>query len=267
MPDPAPQTVSPAAPRPDVPALEIQGLRKVYGETVAADDVFLTVPSGSLFGLVGPNGAGKTTTLSMAVGLLRPDAGSARVFGHDVWADPVKAKSLLGVLPDGLHLPLRLSGRDVLHYLGPMWGLDRETVARRTEELLEVLDLSDAGRTLVVDYSTGMRKKLALATAMLHAPKLLVLDEPFESVDPVAAHTIRVILRRFTAGGGSVILSSHVMPLVESMCDHVGVISGGRVVASGPLDEVRGTQSLDEAFVDLVGGRTGGEEGLAWLVS
>jgi ABC-2 type transport system ATP-binding protein len=250
------------------PALELIKLRKAFDENVAADDVELTVPSGSMYGLVGPNGAGKTTTLSMAVGLLRPDAGIAKIFGTDVWEDPVRAKGMLGVMPDGMHLPLRLSGREVLHYLGPLWGLDRDSVAQRTDELLDVLELTDAGRTLVVDYSTGMRKKLTLATALLHAPKLLVLDEPFEAVDPISAHTIQAIMRRFTASGGSVILSSHVMPLVEAICDHVAVIAKGRVVASGSLDEVRAGHTLEEAFVDIVGGRgAGGEEGLAWLVS
>ncbi|WP_211302910.1 ABC transporter ATP-binding protein [Allonocardiopsis opalescens] len=245
----------------------MSGLRKAFGATVAADGVSLSVPPGSCYGLVGPNGAGKTTTLSMAVGLLRPDAGTARVCGADVWSDPVRAKTLLGVLPDGLLLPERLTGRELLHYLGLLRGLGRGTVADRTEELLDVLELAGAERTLVIDYSAGMRKKLGLATALLHAPRLLVLDEPFEAVDPVSALTVRAILRRFVASGGAVVMSSHVMALVEAVCDHVAVITGGRVVASGPVDEVRGGRSLEERFVDIVGERTGGEEGLLWLVS
>ena len=249
------------------PALALVGLGKMFGATVAVDAVDLIVPAGAMYGLVGPNGAGKTTTLSMAVGLLRPDAGRARVFGVDVWTEPDRAKALLGVLPDGLLMPERLTGREVLHYLGLLWRLDRDTVARRTEELLGVLDLAGAARTLVVDYSAGMRKKLGLATALLHGPKLLVLDEPFESVDPISASTIRAILRRFVAAGGSVVLSSHVMALVEAMCDHVAVLAAGRMVAAGPVAEVRGEQSLEEAFVHIVGGRTGGAEGLSWLVS
>jgi ABC-2 type transport system ATP-binding protein len=167
------------------------------------------VPGGSFFGLVGPNGAGKTTTLSMAVGLLRPDAGRSQVFGVDVWADPVAAKQLLGVLPDGLALPERLTGRELLAYLGQLRGLDRATVAARASELLEVLELTEAERTLVTDYSAGMRKKATLATALLHTPRLLVLDEPFEAIDPVSAATIGTILRRFVDAGGSVVLSSH----------------------------------------------------------
>jgi ABC-2 type transport system ATP-binding protein len=249
------------------PALQLEGLVKRFRETTAVDHLDLTVPRGSFFGLVGPNGAGKTTSLSMAVGLLRPDAGAARVFGVDVWADPVAAKALLGVLPDALALPERLTGRELLTYLGRLRGLDRTTVAARTEELLEVLELAEAEQTVVVDYSAGMRKKLTLATALLHTPRLLVLDEPFEAIDPVSAATIRAILRRFVDGGGSVVISSHVMVLVEQLCDRVGVIARGRLVAVGTLDAVRGGGSLDEAFVRLVGARVDATGGLSWLRS
>ncbi|HTF49174.1 MAG TPA: ABC transporter ATP-binding protein [Pseudonocardia sp.] len=249
------------------PALRLTGLSKRFGQTVAVDNMGLSVPPGSFFGLVGPNGAGKTTSLSMAVGLLRPDAGTVRVFGLDLWQDPVRAKALVGVLPDGLSLPERLTGRELLTYTALLRGLDRDTVAARADELLGVLELAEAERTLVIDYSAGMRKKIGLATALMHAPKLLVLDEPFEAVDPVSASTIRTILRRFVAAGGAVVLSSHVMELVEKLCDHVAVITRGRVVASGPVDAVRAGRSLEEVFVHLVGGRTGGAEGLSWLAS
>lgn len=248
-------------------ALHATGLRKAFGEHVAVDDVHLTVPAGSFYGLVGPNGAGKTTTLAMSVGLLRPDAGSVEIFGVDVWRDPVQAKGLIGVLPDGNAMPERLTGREVLTYLGLLRGLPAGVVAERADELLRVLELDSAERTLVIEYSTGMRKKIGLAIALLHAPRLLVLDEPFEAVDPVSGATIKAILRRFVDNGGSVIISSHVMALVEQLCDHVGVISDGRVVAAGPLAEVRGPGTLEDAFVDLVGARAGGTEGLAWLTS
>jgi ABC-2 type transport system ATP-binding protein len=256
-----------AQPAEQAPALQMSGLRKAFGATVAVDDVRLTVPRGSFFGLVGPNGAGKTTSLSMAVGLLRPDGGTVRIFGVDVWESPKRAKALVGVLPDGMALPERLTGRELLTYTGLLRGLDSATVAARADELLGVLELTGAERTLVIDYSAGMRKKIGLATALLHAPRLLVLDEPFEAVDPVSASTIRTILQRFVASGGAVVLSSHVMDLVEKLCDHVAVITRGRVVASGPVAEVRGDQSLEQAFVHLVGGRTGGGEGLSWLAS
>ncbi|MGH2588059.1 MAG: ABC transporter ATP-binding protein [Dehalococcoidia bacterium] len=247
------------------PALQIAGLSKTFGEKVAVDHVDLTVPAGTFYGMLGPNGAGKTTLLSMAVGLLRPDAGSARIFGIDVWTDPVQAKALIGVLPDGLALPERLTGRELLTYLGLLRGLEKQTVTNRAGELLQVLELDDAEQTLVIEYSTGMRKKIGLAVALLHAPRLLVLDEPFESVDPVSAATIRAILQRFVAGGGSVVISSHVMALVEQLCDHVAVIDRGRVVAAGPLEQVREGGTLEAAFVELVGARAAGTEGLAWL--
>ncbi|MEU1686482.1 ABC transporter ATP-binding protein [Micromonospora sp. NPDC005707] len=252
---------------PTTPALKLSGLTKRFGDTTAVDAVDLTVPAGSFFGLVGPNGAGKTTALSMAVGLLRPDAGTAHIFGTDVWTDPVAAKRLVGVLPDGLAMTERLTGREMLTYLGRLHSIPRDVLDERIDELLAVLDLERAHRTLVLGYSAGMRKKIGLATALLAAPKLLVLDEPFEAVDPVSAATIRSILRRFVAGGGSVVLSSHVMPLVEQLCDTVAVMSQSRVVAAGPLDEVRNGRSLDDAFVALVGARTAGEEQLSWLGS
>ncbi|MET7962188.1 ABC transporter ATP-binding protein [Micromonospora zamorensis] len=249
------------------PALRLIGLSKAFGDKRAVDNVDLEVPGGSFFGLVGPNGAGKTTSLSMAVGLLRPDSGRAEIFGVDVWADPVRAKELIGVLPDGLGMPERLTGREVLSYLGLLRGMEPEAVAKRSQELLEVLELDRADSTLVLEYSTGMRKKIGLATALLHAPKLLVLDEPLEAVDPVSAATIKVILQRFVAAGGSVVFSSHVMPVVEQLCDHVAVVTGGRVVASGPLDEVRGGSSLENRFVDLVGGQPVSAGELSWLAS
>ncbi|MEV0591012.1 ABC transporter ATP-binding protein [Nonomuraea cavernae] len=247
-------------------ALNIAGLAKTFGENIAVDHVDLTVPQGSFYGLVGQNGAGKTTTLAMAVGLLRPDAGTAHIFGTDVWADPARAKALVGVLPDGLAMPERLTGREVLTYLGLLRGLSEDVVAERATELLAVLELDDAEKTLVIEYSTGMRKKIGLATALLHAPRLLVLDEPFEAVDPVSAATIKTILRGFVEGGGSIVLSSHVMALVEQLCDHVAVIDKGRVAAAGPLAEIRGDATLEDRFVALVGfSSTPGTKGLSWL--
>jgi ABC-2 type transport system ATP-binding protein len=248
------------------PALELCGLRKSFGDKVAVDRLELRIERGSFFGLVGPNGAGKTTALSMAVGLLRPDAGTSRVLGYDVWSHPVEAKTRLGVLPDGESLPQRLTGAEVLTYLGLLRGLDGPLVQSRSDELLTVLDLQDAADRLVADYSTGMRKKIALAVALLHGPEVLVLDEPFEAVDPVSAATIRSILHGFTASGGTIVFSSHVMALVEQLCDHVAIVAEGRVVSSGSLAEVRGSGSLDDAFAELVGaGHEGGS--LSWFAS
>jgi len=245
-------------------ALRLRGLTKRFGAMTAVDRLDLDVPRGSFFGLVGPNGAGKTTTLSMATGLLRPDAGSAHVLGTDVWADPVAAKARIGVLPDGLRLFDRLTGLQLVTYAGLLRGMERDLVAQRVGELLAALGLTDAQDKLVIDYSAGMTKKITLACALVHAPRLLVLDEPFEAVDPVSARTIRGILEDFAANGGTVVLSSHVMDLVERICSHVAIIAGGQVRAVGTVDEVRGGMTLDDRFLDLVGGTTD-VEGLAWL--
>lgn len=248
----------------DIPALGMHGLWKRFGEKIAVAGVDLAVPQGSFYGIVGPNGAGKTTALSMATGLLRPDFGTASVLGTDVWQDPMEAKRLLGVLPDGVRLFDRLTGRQLITYAGLLRGMDRETVALRTEDLLAAMDLSGDQDKFVVDYSAGMTKKVALACAMIHAPRVLVLDEPFEAVDPVSAANIRDILHSFVASGGTVIVSSHVMDLVQRMCSHVAIMSDGHILLAGPVDEVRGDQSLEDRFVDLVGGRREGER-LAWL--
>lgn len=263
-PSPHPPAAPPVGAAPPALALELRGLWRRFGEKVAVGGVDLAIPAGSFYGLVGPNGAGKTTTLSMATGLLRPDHGTVLVHGVDLWAHPVEVKRTLGVLPDGVRLFDRLTGAQLITYAGLLQGLDRPTVEARTRDLLAAMDLTADASTLVVDYSAGMTKKVALACALVHAPRLLVLDEPFEAVDPVSAANIREILARYVAGGGTVVVSSHVMDLVQRMCDHVAVIAGGHVLAAGTVDEVRAGRSLEERFVELVGGRVTGE-GLEWL--
>ncbi|MDQ1624419.1 MAG: type transport system ATP-binding protein [Actinomycetota bacterium] len=266
QPDPRSPEAPPAAdlPAPPIPALSLRGLAKRFGAKIAVDGISLDVPAGSFYGIVGPNGAGKTTTLSMATGLLRPEFGTALVHGVDVWQQPLEAKKLMGILPDGVRLFDRLTGEQLLSYAGLLRGMDKDVVAARVKELLAALDLGTDAGTLVVDYSAGMTKKIALASALIHAPRLLVLDEPFESVDPVSAANIRDILDRYVASGGTVIVSSHAMDLVQRMCDHVAVVAAGRLLAAGSVDEVRAGESLEDRFVQLVGGRsqTGG---LAWL--
>ena len=249
-------------------AVVLRGLTKRYGGRAVVDAVSLDVPQGSFFGLVGPNGAGKTTTLSMVTGLLRPDAGRAIVAGADVWADPAAAKARMGVLPDGLRLFERLSGAELLSYLGRLRGMPAATVESRAAELLHVLDLEGDKTKLVADYSTGMRKKITLAAALLHSPPVVLLDEPLEAVDPVSARVIRTVLARYTQAGGTVVFSSHVMALVEALCSHVAVMAHGQVVASGDIATVRGdAASLDDAFLHIVGASDVGEGGLEWLGS
>ena len=249
-------------------ALVLRGLTKAFGPRVAVDHIDLDVPVGSFFGLVGPNGAGKTTTLSMVTGLLRPDSGRVLVSGVDVWTDPAAAKARMGVLPDGLRLFERLSGPELLSYLGRLRGMPLEVVKQRSAELIRVLDLDDAGNKLVADYSTGMRKKITLAAALLHSPALLLLDEPLEAVDPVSARIIRTVLTQYTHAGGTVVFSSHVMALVEGLCTHVAVMGGGRIIAAGKIAAVRGdAASLDDAFMHLVGAPEMQEGGLSWLGS
>ncbi len=245
-------------------ALRISALVKRFGEKVAVDGIDLDVPTGSFFGLVGPNGAGKTTTLSMATGLLRPDAGAVHVHGVDVWGDPVTAKRMIGNLADGVRLFDRLTGEQLITYTAMMFGLPRPEIAPRVADLITLMDLGEAAGTIVADYSAGMTKKVALACALVHAPRLLVLDEPFESVDPVSAANIEDVLRGYTASGGTVIVSSHSMDLVQRMCDHVAVIANGRVLAAGPVEDVRAGQTLQDRFVALVGGRHA-SQGPEWL--
>jgi ABC-2 type transport system ATP-binding protein len=247
-------------------ALELRGLSKRFGGAVAVADLSLTVPHGSFYGLVGPNGAGKTTTLSMATGLLRPDAGHALVHGLDVWRHPLDAKRLIGNLAGEMDLYDRLTGEQLITFSGQLFGLDRSTLRGRVEDLLQLLDLEAAARRLVGDYSAGMTKKIALAAALVHSPRLLVLDEPFESVDPVSAANIRDILSGFVKAGGTVVVSSHSMDLVERICDHVAIVAAGRVLVSGTMDDVRGTGDLETRFLELIGGRRNGE-GPVWLLS
>jgi ABC-2 type transport system ATP-binding protein len=250
-----------------VPAIEVRRLRKSFGDKEAVAGINLEIAAGSLAGLVGPNGAGKTTSLSMMTGLLRPDDGQIEVNGLSVWADPPAAKAIMGVVPAEVRLFERLSGAELLEYSGRLRGLPASEARSRAVQLLDVLDLSGDANRLVADYSTGMRKKAALGCALIHNPSVLFLDEPLEGVDPVSADVIRRLLTRFVGSGSTVLFSSHVMELVEQICDHVSIIDKGKIVATGTTDEVRGGKSLQRAFIDLVGPRATDEEVLSWLGS
>ncbi|MEQ1735649.1 MAG: ABC transporter ATP-binding protein [Rhodoglobus sp.] len=246
--------------------LKVEGLTKRFDDTIAVNDIDLEVMAGSFYGIVGPNGAGKTTTLSMITGLLRPTAGSVTVHGADVWGDPVVAKRNMGVLPDRLRLFDRLTGAQLLYYAGVLRGMDGATVRARAADLANVFGLEESLHRLVSDYSAGMTKKVALAAAMIHSPRMLVLDEPFESVDPVSAATVTQILKAYVAGGGTVLLSSHSMDLVQRICDFVAVVVDGSVLADGTMESVRNGGSLEERFIELAGGHDAAE-GLEWLSS
>lgn len=256
-------------------ALVIRNLVKTFTDKVAVNNLNLTVPKGSFYGIVGPNGAGKTTAILAATGIIRPDSGNSWVAGHPLWADLAEgtrveeevlaAKRSYGLLVDGLPVFERLSGKEYLEYLGYLRDIPGEELQQRIADLLRALDLEDAGKKYIADYSAGMKKKILLAGALLHSPEVLILDEPFEAVDPVSGEVIRTILRRYVEAGGTVILSSHVMELVEGLCNHVAIINQGTVVAAGTTEQVRAGKSLSERFVEAVGGKQLDTESFGWL--
>src|SRR5215212_9686317 len=246
-------------------ALETNNLTRDFGSFRAVNQLSLRVAAGCFYGFLGPNGAGKSTTIKMLTGLLAPSGGSVRVLGRDMAAEALEVKRRIGVVPEDLNLFERLTGAEMLSFTGRMYGLGREEIASRSRELLELMELSAEPRRLVVEYSHGMKKKLALACALIHRPEMLFLDEPFEGVDAVASRTLKDLLSRLTARGLTVFLTSHVLEIVERLCTDIAIISGGRLVASGPLEELRrgisvegGTEaealSLEDYFISVVGG-------------
>jgi ABC-2 type transport system ATP-binding protein len=242
-------------------------LHKAFGEVRAVDGLDLCVPAGTFYGVAGPNGAGKTTTIRMLTGLLQPDAGRIEVAGSPVWPDPTAAKAVIGFVPDNPVLFDRLTAPEMLEYAGLLRGMAPEVIRARSMDLLRVLDLGSAASRVIADFSLGMTKRIGLAVALLHAPRLLVLDEPFGSLDPVNTQVMEQMLQTYRAGGGTVLFSSHVMDVVERLCDRVVVIGHGRVLAEGTVPEVAAGSSLQDAFVRLVGGRELAEGDLGWLAS
>jgi ABC-2 type transport system ATP-binding protein len=230
-------------------------LLRVFGQKTAVNRVNLTIRRGEFFGFLGPNGAGKSTTIKMFTGLLRPTAGETSVGGVNVWQNQLKARSLMGVLPEHLNLYERLNGQEFLNFAGAMYGVPKRQVKERAEELLDVLALSRDANRLIVDYSVGMRKKIALAAALIHRPEVLFLDEPFEGVDPISSRVIRDILQDLTRHGTTVFFSSHIMEVVERLCTRVGIINQGMLMAEGTLDELRqgADASLEEIFMRVIG--------------
>lgn len=248
----------------EIAAIETRGLTRRFGALTAVEDVTLRVAPGQFFGFLGPNGAGKSTTIKMLTGLLEPSSGSIEILGEPFEAGSLDLKRQIGVVPEGMALLGRLTGAEYLRFVGRMYGLDRETTDRRTEELLEFMQLANESRKLVTDYSHGMQKKLALAAAVIHGPKVLFLDEPFEGVDAIAAGMLKTLLQGMISRGATIFLTTHVLEIVERLCSHVAIISKGRLVANGSLAELRaGVASqegdegrrltLEEIFLSIVG--------------
>jgi ABC-2 type transport system ATP-binding protein len=245
-------------------ALELTNLSKHFGEKIAVDGLSLSLPAGSFLGLLGRNGAGKSTTLKMATGLLQPTAGSIHVLGHDMASDPLAIKRQIGAMPEDMALLDMLTGPQYLRFVGRMYGLEDAVIDSRTAELFDKLDLQPGPKTLIADYSFGMKKKVALCAALIHAPKLLFLDEPFEGIDAVTNRTIKDILLSLQARGTTLVLTSHILDVVEKLCPLIAIIDEGRLKGYGTLDDLRrGEESLESLFVDLVGGVRTGE--LSWL--
>jgi ABC-2 type transport system ATP-binding protein len=257
--------------------VEVSALRREFGSLAAVDGIDLTVQRGQFLGFLGPNGAGKSTTIKMLTGLLQPTSGTIRILGLDLATDPVEIKRRIGVVPEGLALFERLTGNQLLNFVGRMYGLDRDTAASRSAELLEFMDLAPAADTLVADYSHGMKKKIAMSAAVIHRPEILFLDEPFEGVDAIAALTLKKMLQRFIEHGGTIFLTSHVLEVVERLCSHIAIIRSGKLVVHGSIDELRAgirlpaeestaTLTLEQIFLRVVGGtQQEGASELSWL--
>jgi ABC-2 type transport system ATP-binding protein len=250
-------------------AVETQGLTRDFGGVRAVAGVDLAVPAGSFYGFLGPNGAGKSTTIKCLTGLLHPSSGTMKILGVDPIADPVAVKRRIGVVPEDLALFDRLTAEETLTFVARIHGIDEATASRRSSDLLGLMDLKPARHTLVVDFSHGMRKKLSLAAALLPGPRLLFLDEPFEGIDAVASRQIKDLLQSFVSRGGTIFLTSHILEIVERLSTHLGVIVKGRLVAQGPIAELRGSRgqgrTLEELFIDLVGGDAKPQASLDWI--
>jgi ABC-2 type transport system ATP-binding protein len=250
-------------------AVETHGLRRDFGGVRAVAGIDLAVPAGSFYGFLGPNGAGKSTTIKCLTGLLRPSGGTMRILGIDPIADAVAVKRRIGVVPEDLALFERLTAEETLTFVAQVHGIDETTAKARAADLLGVMDLNSARGTLVADYSHGMRKKLSLASALLPAPRLLFLDEPFEGIDAVASRQIKDLLQSFVARGGTIFLTSHILEIVERLSTHIGVIAKGKLVAQGPITELRaggaGAATLEELFIGLVAGDEQAIATLDWL--
>src|SRR6478672_1625004 len=248
-----------------IPALAINDLRKSYGDFLAVDGLTLTVPQSCFFGFLGPNGAGKTTTIRMLTGLAIPSSGSIQVLGMQLPERAFDVRREIGLVPDDSLLFDHLTGYEYLQFIGRMYGLARPVAKERALELLRLFELSDEERKLVGEYSKGMRKRLAMSAALIHRPRLFLMDEPFESVDAVGARLMKDILLDQVRHGATIFLTSHVLEVVERLCDRVAIINQGRIVIEGETKELRrGAETLEDVFVRVVGADREFER-LQWL--
>jgi len=249
-------------------AVEINSLVKTYAGVRAVDDLSLAIPQACFFGFLGPNGAGKTTTIRMLMGLSQPDSGSIRIFGLKLPENGLEIKRQIGLVPDDSLLFDYLKGTEYLEFIGRLYGLSRELAHARARELLALFQLSESERKLIGEYSKGMRKRIAMAAALIHRPKLFLMDEPFEGVDAVGARLMKDILLEQVAHGATIFLTSHVLDVVERLCDQVAIINRGRIVTQGTMSELRhsaGSEgTLEDVFVNLIGGDRYSEK-LDWL--
>jgi ABC-2 type transport system ATP-binding protein len=250
---------------PDSPAIRVRDLRKVYGGKAAVDGLTFEVPRGCFFGFLGPNGAGKTTTIRMLMGLAPPTSGSIEILGMPMPESAVAVKSRIGLVPDESLLFDHLTGAEFVEFVGRMYGLDRGVARDRARELLALFELADQPRKLIGEYSKGMRKRAAMAAALIHRPQLFLMDEPFEGVDAVGARLMKDILLDQVAQGATIFLTSHVLEVVERLCSRVAIIADGRLVAESDMAGLRtSTETLEDAFVRLVGAGSPAES-LGWL--
>lgn len=249
-----------------------RSLTKIYkaeakrGDKVAVDHLDLQVGAGEFYGFLGPNGAGKSTTIKMLTGLLRPTSGQVVIAGRDLASDPIGIKRVIGVLPEDLNLYERLTASEFLLFAAQMYGLPMAEAKRRSEALLGVMELTDSADKMIVDFSMGMKKKTALAAAMIHEPRVLFLDEPFNGIDALSSRKIRDVLRQRTSLGTTIFFSSHVLEVVEKLCSRVAIIAHGRLVGEGTMDELRARtndSSLEDIFIHLVSGQSPTSESIA----
>jgi ABC-2 type transport system ATP-binding protein len=246
------------------PAVLVEDLRKLYGNKAAVDGLTLTVPRGCFFGFLGPNGAGKTTTIKMLMGLAPPTSGSIQLLGLPMPERALEIKQQIGLVPDESLLFDHLTGGEFIEFVGRIYGLDRTVARERSSELLDLFQLGGDRRKLISEYSKGMRKRVAMAAALIHRPQLFLMDEPFEGVDAVGARLMKDILLEQVRHGATIFLTSHVLEVVERLCDRVAIINDGKLVLEGPMDELRGAETLEDAFVRAVNVERGAET-LDWL--